>query len=75
MTRRLFEMKNTKKLDALLIKKSISMATRKGDDYNGFLFSQMSEKRLSDGDRRNCNVYLFGSMWDRMTIEDLEALP
>jgi hypothetical protein len=68
-------MKNTKKLDALLIEKSVNIAKRKGDDYNGFLFSQLSGKRLSDGDRRNCNVYLFGSMWDKMTMKDLEALP
>ena len=68
-------MKNTKKLDTLLIEKSVSMAKRKGDDYNEFLFSQLSGKRLSDGDRRNCNVYLFGAMWDQMTIEDLKALP
>ena len=68
-------MRNTKKLDALLIEKSVNMAKRKGDEYNGFLFSQLTGNRLSDGDRRNCNVYLFGSMWDRMSIEDLKALP
>ena len=68
-------MRNTKKLDALLVKKSISMAQRKGDDYNGFLFEQMNPARLTDAERRNCNVYLFGAMWDRMTMQDLEALP
>jgi hypothetical protein len=67
-------MRNTKKLDALLVEKSAIVAKRKGDDYNGFLFTQMSGKRLSDGDRRNCNVYLFGSQWDKMTIEDLQKL-
>jgi glycogen synthase len=68
-------MRNTKKLDALLVKKTMSMATRKGDEYNGFLFGQMNPARLTDAERRSCNVYLFGSMWDRMTMKDLEALP
>ena len=68
-------MRNTKKLDALLVKKSINMAQRKGDDYNGFLFAQMAPAHLTDAERRNCNVYLFGSMWDQMTMQDLEALP
>ena len=68
-------MRTTKKLDALLTQKAISTATRKGDEYNKFLFEQMDKARLTDAERRSCNVYLFGSMWDRMTIEDLERLP
>jgi hypothetical protein len=68
-------MRNTKKLDKLLIEKSINMAKRRGDDYNGFLFSQSNPARLTDAARRNCNVYLFGSRWDQMTMSDLEALP
>jgi hypothetical protein len=68
-------MRNTKKLDTLLVKKSIGMASRKPDEYNKFLFEQMNTARLTDAERRNCNVYLFGSMWDRMTMQDLEALP
>jgi hypothetical protein len=70
-----YTMRNTKKLDAMLIQKSISMATRKGDEYNKFLFEQMNQARLTDAERRSCNVYLFGSMWDRMTMADLEKLP
>jgi len=35
----------------------------------------MNTARLTDAERRSCNVYLFGAMWDRMTIEDLKALP
>jgi len=68
-------MRNTKKIDALLVEKSINMAHRKGDDYNGFLFAQMAPTRLTNAERRNCNVYLFGAMWDRMTMQDLETLP
>ena len=68
-------MRNTKKLDALLIEKTVNMARRKGDEYNGFLFAQMNTARLTDAERRSCNVYLFGAMWDRMTIGDLKALP
>ena len=68
-------MRNTKKLDALLIEKTVNMAHRKGDEYNGFLFEQMNKTRLTDAERRSCNMYLFGAMWDRMTIEDLKALP
>jgi hypothetical protein len=64
-----------KKVDALLIEKSVSMAKRKGDEYNAFLFAQLEGKRLTESERRNCNVYLFGSEFDRKTIEDLERLP
>jgi len=67
--------RNTKKLDALLVEKSVNMAKRKGDDHNGFLFAMMKGARLTDAERRNCNVYLFGSMWDQMDMKDLEALP
>jgi len=67
-------MRNTKKIDKLLVEKSINMAKRRGDEYNGFLFQQMNPARLTDAERRNCNVFLFGSMWDRMTMADLEAL-
>jgi hypothetical protein len=68
-------MRNTKKLDKMLVEKSIGMATRKPDEYNKFLFEQMNPAHLTDAERRSCNVYLFGAMWDRMTMQDLEALP
>ncbi len=68
-------MKALKKIDKLLVEKSISMAKRRGDDYNAFLFERMNPVHLTDAERRSCNVYLFGSMWDRATIQDLEALP
>ena len=67
-------MRNTKKLDKLLVEKSVKMCQRRGDEYNGFLFSQMNPARLTDAERRSCNVYLFGSLWDRSTMADLEAL-
>ena len=67
-------MRMTKKVDKLLVEKSMGVSKRRGDDYNGFLFSQMNPARLTDAERRSCNVYLFGAMWDRMTIDDLEAL-
>jgi len=67
--------KRLKKIDELLVQKCISMAKRRGDEYNGFLFEQMSPKRLSGGERTSCNVYLFGYDYFGKTIEDLEALP
>ena len=63
-----------KKIDELLVQKSINAANRRGDDYNGFLFSQMPGK-LSDADRRSCNIYLFGGDYFMKTYEDLEELP
>jgi len=67
-------MRTTKKLDKLLVEKSIIVAKKRGDEYNGFLFQRMDPARLTDAERRNCNGFLFGSMWDRMTMQDLEAL-
>ena len=67
-------MKRLKKIDKLLVEKTILVSSRRGDDYNGFLFSRMNPARLSDAERKSCNVYLFGAMWDRATMEDLEAL-
>jgi len=63
-------MKALKKVDALLKEKCCKISRQKGDDYNNFLFSQMAP-RLTDAERRNCNVYLFGSMYDRTDISDL----
>ena len=70
-------MPNIKKLNQLLKEKSAGMAKRRGDEYNAFLFSQMggTAAKLTDAERRVCNMYLFGSTWDRMTIADLERLP
>lgn len=68
-------MKSQKSVDKLLVEKSINMAARKGDEYNKFRFAQMEGRKLTDAERRNCNVYLFGAMWDHMTVDDLKALP
>ena len=70
-------MSSLKKLNRLLKEKSENMAKRRGDEYNAFLFSQMGgpNANLTDAERRSCNMYLFGAMWDRMTIADLERLP
>ena len=66
-------MRTTKKIDRMLVEKSISMCKKRGDEYNGFLFGQMNPAQLTDAERRSCNVYLFGAMWDRATMADLEA--
>jgi hypothetical protein len=67
--------KRLKKVDELLTQKSINAAKLRGDEYNGFLFSQMDSKRLTDSERTSCNIYLFGSEYFHKTVEDLGALP
>ncbi len=66
--------KRLKKIDDLLLQKSINAAKRRGDEYNGFLFSQMGG-RLTDSERKSCNMYLFGCEYFHKTVEDLEVLP
>ena len=68
-------MKYTKKVDHMLVQKAISTAQRRGDEYNKFLFERMAPAKLTDAERRSCNVYLFGAAWDRSTVQELEALP
>lgn len=68
-------MRATKKIDAMLVQKCCNVAKRRGDEFNGFLFGQMNPVRMTEAERRNCNVYLFGSDFDRMTLADLERLP
>jgi hypothetical protein len=66
-------MKALKRIDSLLKEKCCKVSKQKGDEYNNFLFSQMAT-RLTESERRNCNVYLFGAMYDRMDIADLEMI-
>ena len=63
-----------KKIDALLVEKAKLISGRRGDAYNHMLFSQMNPARLTDAERRSCNVYLFGPYWDRATKSDLEMI-
>jgi hypothetical protein len=66
---------NLKKVDALLVQKSINAARLRGDDYNGVLFARMAGRKLTEAERRSCNMYLWGADMFHKTIEDLEALP
>lgn len=66
---------NLKKVDALLVRKTINAANRRGDDYNGFLFSKMEGRKLTEAERRSCNMYLWGADMFHKTVADLEALP
>ena len=66
---------NLKKIDALLIQKATNYAKLHGDEYNAFRYSQMAGKRITPAERRDMNMYLFGAMWDRATVDMLEAMP
>ena len=66
---------NLKKIDALLVKKAINSAKLRRDEYNNFRYSQMEGTRITVAERKDINMYLFGSMWDRATVDMLEALP
>lgn len=66
---------NLKKIDALLIQKAINSAKLHGDEYNHFRYSQMEGKKITPAERRDMNIYLFGAMWDRATVDMLGALP
>lgn len=66
---------NLKKIDALLVKKAINSAKLHGDEYNHFRYSQMEGKKITPAERRDMNIYLFGAMWDRATVDMLGALP
>ncbi len=71
----MFVTKRLKKIDELLVQKSINAAKLRGDEYNGFLFDQMLGKNLSEGDRRSCNIYLFGGEFFNKTVKELQELP
>ena len=66
---------NLKKIDALLVKKAINSAKLRRDEYNHFRYSQMEGTRITVAERKDMNMYLFGAMWDRATVDMLEALP
>ena len=67
--------KSLKKLDVLLVQKTINKARLRGDDHNGFLFSQMEGRKLTEAERRSCNMYLWGADMFHKTVDDLKALP
>lgn len=66
---------NLKKIDVLLVKKATNSAKLHGDEYNHFRYSQMERTGITVAERRDMNMYLFGAMWDRATVDMLEALP
>ena len=68
-------MASLKKIDAMLIQKAINRAKMHGDEYSAFRYGNMESKKITSAERRDLNMYLFGAMWDRSTIEDLKALP
>lgn len=67
--------KRLKKIDELLVQKSINAAELRGDEYNKFLFEQMLGSNLSECDHRMCNIYLFGGEFFHKTVKELEELP